>query len=72
MNERPVEYVLIDNIKYEIVMEKTLNDKTYLYLTNVNDDKDMLIRKYTHDNKEILKTLDNDKEFEEAMKLIED
>ena len=72
MNERPVEYVLIDNIKYEIVMEKTLNDKAYLYLTNVNDDKDMLIRKYTHDNKEILKTLDNDKEFEEAMKLIED
>ena len=32
----------------------------------------MLIRKYTHDNKEILKPLDNDKEFEEAMKLIED
>ena len=52
-------------------MEKTLNDKTYLYLTNVNDDKDMLIRKYTHDNKEILKPLDNDKEFEEAMKLID-
>lgn len=71
MNERPVEYVLIDNIKYEIVMEKTLNDKTYLYLTNVNDDKDMLIRKYTHDSKEILKPLDNDKEFEEAMKLID-
>lgn len=71
MNERPVEYLLIDNIKYEIVMEKTLNDKTYLYLTNVNDDKDMLIRKYTHDSKEILKPLDNDKEFEEAMKLID-
>ncbi len=71
MNERPVEYVLIDNIKYEIVMEKTLNDKTYLYLTNINDDKDMLIRKYTHDSKEILKPLDNDKEFEEAMKLID-
>ena len=71
MNERPVEYVLIDNIKYEVVMEKTLNDKTYLYLTNINDDKDMLIRKYTHDSKEILKPLDNDKEFEEAMKLID-
>ena len=71
MNERAVEYVLIDNIKYEIVMEKTLNDKTYLYLTNINDDKDMLIRKYTHDSKEILKPLDNDKEFEEAMKLID-
>ena len=71
MNERPVEYVLIDNIKYEIVMEKTLNDKTYLYLTNINDDKDILIRKYTHDSKEILKPLDNDKEFEEAMKLID-
>ena len=71
MNERPVEYVLIDNIKYEIVMEKTLNNKTYLYLTNINDDKDMLIRKYTHDSKEILKPLDNDKEFEEAMKLID-
>ena len=60
-----------NNIKYEIVMEKTLNDKTYLYLTNINDDKDMLIRKYTHDSKEILKPLDNDKEFEEAMKLID-
>lgn len=72
MNERPVEYVLIDNIKYEIVMEKVSNNKAFLYLTNINDDKDMLIRKYTHDNKEILKPLDNDKELEEALKLIED
>lgn len=72
MNERPVEYVLIDNIKYEIVMEKVSNNKTFLYLTNINDDKDMLIRKYTYDNKEILKPLDNDKELEEALKLIED
>lgn len=70
MEKRSVEYVLIDNIKYEIVMEKSLNDKTFLYLTNINDDSDMLIRKYTHDNLGTLKPLDNDKEFEEAMLLI--
>ena len=39
--EREVEYVLIDNKKYEVVMEKASGDTTYMYLSNLDDDNDM-------------------------------
>ena len=64
--EREVEYVLIDNKKYEVVMEKTSGDTTYMYLSNDN-----LIRKYTTVDQETIYPLDNDEEFELAMSLIE-
>ena len=41
--EREVEYVLIDNKKYEVVMEKTSGDTTYMYLSNLDDENDNLI-----------------------------
>ncbi len=69
--EREVEYVLIDNKKYEVVMEKTYNDTTYMYLSNLDDDNDNLIRKYTTADQETIYPLDNDEEFELAMSLIE-
>lgn len=70
--EREVEYVLIDNKKYEVVMEKTYNDTTYMYLSNLDDDNDNLIRKYTTVDQETIYPLDNDEEFELAMSLIEE
>ena len=70
--EREVEYVLIDNKKYEVVMEKTSGDTTYMYLSNLDDDNDNLIRKYTTVDQETIYPLDNDEEFELAMSLIEE
>ena len=69
--EREVEYVLIDNKKYEVVMEKSSGDTTYMYLSNLDDDNDNLIRKYTTVDQETIYPLDNDEEFELAMSLIE-
>ena len=69
--EREVEYVLIDNKKYEVVMEKTSGDTTYMYLSNLDDENDNLIRKYTTVAQETIYPLDNDEEFELAMSLIE-
>lgn len=69
--EREVEYVLIDNKKYEVVMEKKSGDTTYMYLSNLDDDNDNLIRKYTTVDQETIYPLDNDEEFELAMSLIE-
>ena len=69
--EREVEYVLIDNKKYEVVMEKTSGDTTYMYLSNLDDENDKLIRKYTTVDQETIYPLDNDEEFELAMSLIE-
>lgn len=69
--EREVEYVLIDNKKYEVVMEKAYNDTTYMYLSNLDDENDNLIRKYTTVDQETIYPLDNDDEFELAMSLIE-
>ena len=62
--EREVEYVLIDNKKYEVVMEKTSGDTTYMYLSNLDDDNDNLIRKYTTVDQETIYPLDNDEEFD--------
>ena len=69
--KREVEYVLIDNKKYEVVMEKASGDTTYMYLSNLDDDNDNLIRKYTTVDQETIYPLDNDEEFELAMSLIE-
>ena len=69
--EREVEYVLIDNKKYEVVMEKASGDTAYMYLSNLDDDNDNLIRKYTTVDQETIYPLDNDEEFELAMSLIE-
>ena len=69
--EREVEYVLIDNKKYEVVMEKASGDTTYMYLSNLDDENDNLIRKYTTVDQETIYPLDNDEEFELAMSLID-
>ena len=52
-------------------MEKASGDTTYMYLSNLDDDNDNLIRKYTTVDQETIYPLDNDEEFELAMSLIE-
>ena len=48
--EREVEYVLIDNKKYEVVMEKTSGDTTYMYLSNLESVQQIFQLNFFADN----------------------
>lgn len=64
---KDVEVVEIDNSTYVILKEVTHKDTSYLYLSNINDEDDMLIRKV---DKEMLVPLENEEEFEIACNLL--
>ncbi len=60
--ENGLEYVIVDEIKYL--------DNNYLYLLNINNDKDFCIRKSIKENgNEIVKGLKDVSEYETALKL---
>ena len=63
---RDLEVVEIDDKNYLILKEAIKDNKTYLYLSNINDEEDTLIRKL--ENNDVL-PLENDKEFELACNL---
>ena len=63
---KELKVVEIDDKSYLILKEATKNDKTFLYLSNINDDEDTLIRKIEDDN---ILPLENDTEFELACNL---
>ena len=63
---RDLEVVEIDDKSYLILKEAIKDNKTYLYLSNINDEEDTLIRKL--ENNDVL-PLENDKEFELACNL---
>ncbi len=63
---RDLEVVEIDDKSYLILKEVIKDNKTYLYLSNINDEEDTLIRKL--ENNDVL-PLENDKEFELACNL---
>ena len=58
-----IDYVIIDDKKYGILKETTYNDATYVFLANLNDPEDQLIKKYYETNKDELLPLDSDEEF---------
>ena len=58
-----IDYVIIEDKKYGILKETTYNEATYVFLANLNDPKDQLIKKYYESNKEELLPLDSDEEF---------
>jgi len=59
--------ILEDNIEYAIV--KKVN--SYVLLTNINDINDFCIRKIVNnEGEEYLETLDSEKEFDTALKLL--
>lgn len=61
---------LEDGIDYAIIDEIFNNEVTYVYLTNIDDEKDFCIRKVNkNENPEILKGLDTDAEFDKALLL---
>lgn len=65
--EKDVDTIILDNGKeYGIIKEKN----NYLYLVNLNDSKDVFIRKVIIENgKECLLPLDNEEEVKKALLL---
>lgn len=64
-----IEYVIIDDKRFGVIEEKNANDITYVFLANLEDPTDQLIRKYTKENSEDLVPLDSDNEFQFALNL---
>lgn len=58
-----IEYVTIDDKKYGILKETKYNDATYVFLANLDNPKDQLIKKYYDTNKDELLPLESDEEF---------
>lgn len=60
--------VLEDNVRYAIITEIEINNIKYVYLTNLNDDKDFCIRKVIEENgQQMLIGLNDKTEFELAL-----
>lgn len=64
-----IEYFEIDNKEYMIAGEIDDNSITYFFLINLNDKKDLMIKKAISDNTEMLLPLDNEFEFDRAINL---
>lgn len=59
---------LEDNIEYAVVDEIEIQNIKYLFLSNINDDEDFCIRKYTIKNgEEVLTGLNDENEFDLAL-----
>lgn len=63
---KSLDVIEIDDKSYIILKEVTNKDNTYLYLSNVNDEEDTLIRKIKEND---IFPLENEKEFELACNL---
>jgi hypothetical protein len=61
---------LEDGIEYMVLDEIDLDNNTYVYLTNVDDEEDFCIRKVDNTkNDSMLVGLDTDNEFDKALLL---
>lgn len=61
---------LEDGISYVILEELNYQDTTYVYLTNISDERDFCIRKVKHENdQDLLVGLDDEEEFKLALRL---
>ena len=68
--EKEVEVITIDNKDYAVIEEVNHNDNTFLYLANVIDEEDTLIRKVDQNDEDTVLPLKDDKEFELACNLL--
>lgn len=57
---------VINNKKYYLLKEIEINGNSYLYLSNVDDEDDFMIRKRNKNNPNVLSGLDDEKEFKMA------
>lgn len=68
--EKELEVITIDNKDYAIIKEKEYNDTTYIFLSNVTNPDDIMIRKSSETDKELFVPLESDKEFNIACLLL--
>lgn len=66
---KELDVVTINEQDYVVLKECTKNNKTYLYLSNINDDDDTLIRKVDENDKNTVIPLESENEFELACNL---
>lgn len=67
-----IEYVIIDDKRFGIVNEVKYENTTYVFLANLEDPTEQLIRKYTNQKQDDLLPLDSDAEFDFALTLYND
>ena len=68
--EKELEVITIDNKDYAILKEKEYNDTTYIFLSNVANQDDIMIRKSSEEDKDLFVPLENEKEFNIAYLLL--
>ena len=66
---KDLDVVTIDEQDYIVLKECNKDNKTFLYLSNVNDEEDTLIRKVDEKDKNKILPLENENEFELACNL---
>ena len=64
-----IEYVIIDDKRFGVISEIPNQDTVYVFLANLEDPSEQLIRKYKIENKDDLLPLETDQEFVFALKL---
>ena len=64
------EIIEIDNKEYALIKEIDHGDIIFLYLVNINDEDDTMIRKVKKDNTDLVLPLDNEEEFNLASGLL--
>lgn len=67
--KKDVEVIVIDKKEYAILKELEINSTTYLYLSNLVDKDDIMIRKLDKFDNDTIIPLDSDKEFDLACSL---
>lgn len=67
---KDVEVVEIDGVEYAILKEIKHNDNTYVYLSNIKDNEDILIQKLDLDDPNTTIPISDDNEFEIACNLL--
>lgn len=67
-----LEIIEIDNQEYYVLTELKGKTENYLYLSNVNDDEDVFLRKSDKNNPDIVIPLTSDEELQEASTLLQE
>ena len=67
--EKELDVVTIDGVNYLILEKIDYNDNSYVYLSNVMDMNDTLIKKIDKNDSKVVFPLDDENEFELACNL---
>ena len=67
--EKELDVVTIDGVNYLVLEKIDYNDNSYVYLSNVMDMNDTLIKKIDKNDSKVVVSLDDENEFELACNL---